>query len=297
MADQTTVPGASSVIAADVAQRMDPRLTAMFVKPEGVVGVASTFTHFIEPLRAIGDLDDQYSFDIPHTGSAYTDLKNTQLYVRGHLARRDKTKLVEDEKVSIANNFLNSLWAAVSVYVGRSQTEIYSGNHAYKAYVRQLMRFDTPTVDMIGEGMNVEILNRSVQGTTDLTAAAARGSLVAKSRQVEFIGKTHIPFFETAGYLLPECPLRVTYRKNRDAFYVVTDEANKAVEYNFFIDKIGLFVPCINVSPPLVPLLEMQTDQLPASYLYEALDMKQYPLPTATITRKYPRVFEGKLPT
>jgi hypothetical protein len=40
----------------------------------------------------------------------------------------------------------------------------------------------------------------------------------------------------------------------------------------------------------------MQTDHTPASYDYEALDMKQFPLPTGAIVRKFARVFEGKIP-
>ena len=49
--------------------------------------------------------------------------------------------------------------------------------------------------------------------------------------------------------------------------------------------------------PSLTPLLEMQTDNSPANYTYDALGMKQYPLSSGTITRRYSRIFEGKVPS
>ena len=46
--DENIVPGASSVVAQDVAQNVDARLTAMFVKPEAVMGIQSTYTQQVD---------------------------------------------------------------------------------------------------------------------------------------------------------------------------------------------------------------------------------------------------------
>ena len=43
--------------------------------------------------------------------------------------------------------------------------------------------------------------------------------------------------------------------------------------------------------------MEMQTDEAPASYHFDAIDVRQFSLPLGTRHRVYPRVFQGKLPT
>ena len=93
------------------------------------------------------------------------------------------------------------------------------------------------------------------------------------------MGPLLLDLFETEGYLILACSLRLKYHKNWDAFYMITNEGNKDVEYNFVIEHIGLSVPAMNILPALSPLLQMQTEQVPARYQYEAIDMKQYAVP------------------
>ena len=289
------VPGTTSVISKDVNQGIDPRLKAPFVKGEGLVGIQSSYTHFIEPIRPPSTTDTDFVFEIPNTGSSYLDLKNTELYVKGHLERRDGTKLLEDESALLCNNALHSIWDSVTLYCGYNQEEIFIPNHAHKAYIRQLKR---NTLRHEGSMRNQGLLTEwsdLLFGGNDFKMVM-RKAWTLSSKSTEMMGPLLLDLFETEGYLMPACPLRLKYRKNRDAFYVITDEGNKDVEYNFVIERIGLSVPAINILPALSPLLEMQTEQVPARYEYEGLDMKQYAVPKGTIIRKYSRVYEGKLP-
>ena len=105
-----TAPGVSTVVAREATQNVDPRLTAMFLKPEGSVGIESTYTYILEPIRAPTDSDQEFIFEFPNTGSAYIDLKSTELYIRGALKHRNGTVLGKKEEVVISNNFLHSLF-------------------------------------------------------------------------------------------------------------------------------------------------------------------------------------------
>ena len=296
MADESTVPGVSSVMSSEVAQNVDKRLTSMFVRPEAIVGVQSTFTHVIEPLRAVSPLDEQFDFDLPTT-NGYVDLKNMQLYIRGRLTKRDGTHLTGEDKVSVTNNLLHSLFQSVTVYVGHNQLELYSSEFPYKAYIRQLQKYDgkKPT-SMLCEGFLPEDCSRVMDGN-ELKSASSRAGMIMVSRTVELMGETLIDLFQTDSYLMPACPLRIKYRKNRDGFYVITLPEGKDQEYNFSIEKISLHAPTISVAPSMTPLLEMQTDGAPAAYNFEALGIKQFPLSKDSITRHYSRVFEGRLPS
>ena len=117
------------------------------------------------------------------------------------------------------------------------------------------------------------------------------------SKTVEFLGPTFIDLFQTEGYLMPATPLRITFKRSREQFYLTTATSNEAVEYRFSIDKIGLYVPTMKVAPYMTPLLEMQTDEVPARYRFDTIDARQFPLPKDTITRTYLRVHQGKIPS
>ena len=284
----------TSLVPTQVAQHVDPRLVAMFVQPESLVGVRSTYTHFVEPIRPPAEKDEEFVFDVPHTGTSYRDLKNAKLYVRGSLKRRNGKDLEENEKVAVTNNFLHSLFDSVTVYIGQNQAEIHSGNNPYKAYIKQLMRNKFYSPNLRNDGMQFEFQSNAFPD--DFSISLERFTWTRESRPVEFLGPTLIDFFETEGYLLPACPLRIKYRKSRDAFYVVTDPALKDVEYNFVVESIGLHIPCLNILPNLTPLLESQTNEAPARYEFEGLDMRQFSVPEGTISRKYAKVFENRLP-
>ena len=280
----------------DVAsQNIDPRLIRMFQKPEGQVGVQGTFTHFVQPLRPPTADDTDYVMELPNTGSDYIDLKNMQLYVRGSLKRATGVDLIVDEPVVLANNALHSLFESVTVFVGHNQQEIQMNNYPYKAYLRQLMTMKSAASPAsIGHGFVVE--NRNLAKGA-MGSGLARKGWTALSKVFELLGPTFIDFFQTEGYLLPATPVRVVFRRSRDSLYVNTGADNAETQFKFFIEKIGLYVPVVKIAPFLTPLMEMQTDEAPASYHFEAIDVRQFSLPKGTLHRVYPRVFQGKLPT
>ena len=247
-------------------QSVDPRLIAMFTKAEGTVGVQGSFTHFVHPMRPPSGDDVEYTFELPNTGADYIDMKNIELYVRGKLTRADGTALVDDEKVVLVNNSLHSLFETVTVLIGHNQQEIQMNNYPFKAYLRQLMHSQSSTPSMRGHGFVIEDFTDPMPATGDMGYGIDRYDWTSSSKNVEFIGPTFIDVFETEGYLLPATPLRITFKRSREQFYVTTAASNAAIDYKFTIDKIGLFVPTIKVAPYMTPLLEMQTDQVPARY-------------------------------
>ena len=81
---------------------------------------------------------------------------------------------------------------------------------------------------MVNEGMDIEIYSRAIY-PSDWTASANCYKWTSDNKTLGLMGPTLINFFQTEGYLMPTTPLQVKYRKNRDAFYMVTLEENKAV--------------------------------------------------------------------
>lgn len=276
-------------------QNIDPRLIAMFSKTEGAVGVQGSFNHFVEPSRALTEHDTQYTMELPNTSADYTDLKNIELYVRGKLKRADGTALEAEEEVVLTNNCLHSLFESINLQVGHNQQEIQISNYPYKAFLRQMMNAKTiSSPDCRGHGFTDEARS---EGIPSWSWGMPRMEWTAKSKTVEFMAPTFIDLFQTEGYLLPSTPLKIIFQRSSPEFYITTSEANKDVEYKFFIEKIGLYVPTVKVATYMLPLLEIQTDELPARYNFDSINVKQFSVPANTSTRAFSRVYQGNLPT
>ena len=232
--------------------------------------------------------------ELPNTGADYVDLKNIDLYVRGQLKKADGTSLEKAESVVLTNNALHSLFETVTVLVGHNQQEIQMNNYLYKAYIRQLMHTKTTSPACQEHGFTDD---SKVAKAEEVTMGLTRYPWTSESKVAEFLGPTYIDVFQTDGYLMPATPLRITFKRSREAFYLTTAVANKDTAYKFFIDKIGLYVPTVKVAPFMTPLLEMQTDESPARYRFDSIDARQFPLPANTTTRTFARLYQGTLPT
>ena len=292
--------GAAAVVPLDATQNVDPRLIAMFMKKPATVGIQNTVTHHIEPIRPPTITDTEYIFDLPNTGGAYLDFRNTEMYVKGYLAWKDGTRLKPDEKIVSANNFLYTLFNSVDIWVGHNQTEIHIANFPYKCFVQQLER---NTIRDPGarrtQGLWSEWRDPRFDEKTyiDYEISNFRYDWVAESKTMEMLGPLLLGFTDTEGFMLPACPFRIRFRKSHEAFYTVAGGAGEVTqEYNFVIEKFTLNVLAINISPALAPLMDLQTDTAPAVYEFNSLDMKIFSIEQGAVLRRFSRVYENKLP-
>jgi len=262
------------------------------------VGIRGSTTQFVLPTRNPAPTDQQYTFEIPHLTGDYVDLKNIELYIRWNLTRADGTLLEKDEKVVLVNNTIHSLFESAVVMIGRNQCEIQTNMYPYKAFLRQLMTTKTNCPDNVGHGFTkiTQMTERNAE-LAEVPLGQERIPWTAESKRVEFCGRTFIDCFQTPGYLLPGTPVTVTFKRSRESFYVTRTFSNREVEYRFNIEKIGLFVPSVKITPYLEPLLEMQTESSPAQYPCESITTRRYSFPAGIVTNTYRQVFHGKIPS
>ncbi len=290
------IPGATSIVETETAQTIDLRLLNPFLKESGLIGVDSTFTHKIEPDRPVSFNSAEYVFDFPNTATSYADLKNTEMYVCGELLKDDGTKITDTDLVVIGNNFLYTLFESATMYVGKNQVELYIANHPFKSFIRQLMDFRVVSSQLRTVGMNIVVDSPEYKSAYE--ANVNRRNWTAGSKNLELMGRLKgLDFFNTEAYLLPSTPVKIKFRRSREPFYVITDpDSTEQTKYHFNITDIKLYVPAIQCSSTLQPLLEMATDKFPATYPFSMLDMRRFDLPRNIITKTFRRVFDQRLP-
>ena len=288
------VPGTAAVLDSSITeQTVDSRLILPYVSPQGLIGISSVFTHVLDPLKPLSKTDNEIHFALPDTLNSYIDLRNIKMYIRGSLVRQKGEKLAAQEKVSIADNFCHSLFECVTILLGKNQLEIQHNLYPFKAYLKQLERYSQKCIEMSMAGLTIDA---PVPGIKDMTTAVARTAYIAESQEIEFTDNILADFLNSNGFLKPGFPFKIRFRKSTPAFYTVKHPDNTN-SYVFNLEEFTLKVPCVVVQPDIAELLSRQLDVAPADYRFTGTNIIQYTISGDTLTAKFSRVFQGKLPS
>ena len=100
------------------------RIIAPFSPVLKSIGVHSKHSIKVYPTRPIGVNDNEITFDMPSVGSAWVDLKNADVYIKGSLKLADGAKMTGTEEAMLVRNTYCALFESCTLHVGASFTEI-----------------------------------------------------------------------------------------------------------------------------------------------------------------------------
>jgi hypothetical protein len=275
---------------------VDDSVAALFSLPQVKIGPRQSRIHVVPPSRALNRHDKQYEFEIPILDeNAFVDLKNIKLYLRGQMEHHDGTKTTKEEKISMVNSMQSSLFSTIRLFVGNNQMEIFENNSHYRAYIKQLWKVET--VDdayLTNIGFYLDWSSDGDLDNMDRSGAMFRRTILVESKEVELYGKLMGDFFNTEGYLLPGCPLKIVLQRSDPDFYLLTTEADK--EYRFIITDLALHVPAIDIDPTVTEQIQLSLETTPATYNYDGMVIKTFSVEQGTSAKTFRSVFEGLLP-
>ena len=295
------IPGATSVLDANVTQEVDSRLIKPFCKAQGLIGIDSNFSHSLEPIRPISKTDREIQFAFPDLGNSYVNLQKIKMYVRGTLTRSNGTALhvplpgnaeQEADSVNIADNFIHTLFENVTLLLGRNQLEIQHCNYPFKAFVKQLSSYHEKSAEMEMACMTVD---PGLSHVEQVGIAKDRHPRIAGSAETEFSDLVLLDFFGCDSFLVPAFPIKIRFRRSPPSFYTVKGAQNEK-DYIFNIHEMTLKIPCVHVQPDIMEMLTSQLDVGVANYYFRGLNMMQFNLNSDTMTARF-RCFSGKIPS
>ena len=293
---------ADSIVDVESAQMIDSRLAKGLMKPAFMVGIESVNTLEYNPMKPLSTLDEEITIEVQNNSSAFLDLHNSYMYVRGYMRRVVGSNLevpTIDFKYTVANNFLHSLFSSCTLLIGTNQLELYQSNFAYSNYVKQLLRFDVQCPEMELQVLDFAPHSRKdFEGApqSEYKASLVRAGYVSGGKKVEMAGPCGLDLFSCTSYLIPGVPLKLKYRRNNERFYMVQPPDEVKEEYHFVIESMKIFIPNITVAPTLVPLLESGLDEAPAKYVFTNMNIKQYHLPVNMSEKMFYGIFSNRLP-
>lgn len=156
------------------------------------VAVERTFYEEYRPISTLASDDTPVEFFVSGQGALYTDLKKSQLYLRCRIVKSNGDYLTDQDKVSIVNQPLQSLWSQMDIVMNGKLVSCQTCNYPYKAYIKTLL-YDQH--DCNGDQLESQMFHKDTSLldsldpiTTTNEGLYLRYAIVKESKQFEIEG-------------------------------------------------------------------------------------------------------------
>ncbi|KAI8477990.1 hypothetical protein Bbelb_442810 [Branchiostoma belcheri] len=242
-------------------------------------------------------------FDIPGAGEEFTDLSQTQLYVRAKIVRANGADLAGDAKVGPVNLWLHSLFQQVDVSLGGKLITDATNCYPYRAYLETLLNFgseakqtqltsslfyqDTPgklhLVDPYPAGDNPEVNEGLVK----------RASMIRESRELDLVGPLHVDLFFQDRYLLSKVDVKINLHRAKHQFSLMSQGGE---QYKVVITEASVFLRKVNLLPTYQLSIESRLNKETAKYPLRRIQVKPFTISQGNHTVSNDNLFLGQVP-
>ncbi len=251
-------------------------------------------------------------FFIPGSGNQYIDLKNTRLYVQCHITMGDGTPIPDfpadpqanvpvDAMVSVANNFLHTLFRQVEVFWGDKQVSSSGLFYPYKSYIDTLLNNDVGAKqsqlqaqgfhkDTPGYLEDPDIVFGSNEGLLE------RSKLFRASAKVDMEGPLYVDVFQQqTSMLLNGVDMRVKLQPSNTPFCFIS--ANPQADYKIVLDKVLLRVCKVSANAHVFLENEKLLRKMTAKYPYMKAELTIRSIEQNQANLSVENVFQAKIPS
>jgi hypothetical protein len=197
-------------------------------------------------------------------------------------------------KVSVANNFLHSLFQQCTIHLNETQITPSTSLYAYRAYIETVLGYGGDYKDSQARSA-LYIRDDNVTVVED-PGFIARANVVSGGKEFDLIGKPCVDICAQTRYLIPGIDVRIAFYRSPDDFYIHSEDRN-TIHYKCDILEAKLLV----TKHVLLPQILSQHSKLwqsgfPALYPQRRVIMKSYSLALGTIQNINENLLNGVLP-
>ena len=236
---------------------------------------------------------------IPGTGDAYLVLANTYLLIRAKVVRGVGTDLAADIPVAPVNNWFQSLFSQVDVYLNDTLVTPSLNTYPFRAYVDTVLSYGAEakntlklTSQLWYKDTAVHMDAPTVDGGN--TGLIERQRHIAESRIVEVMGRLHVDLFLQDRFLLNGVSVKIRLVRSNDAFSLMAGGQNP--DYNVQIVDTVLFARKAVLSPTVQMAHIKALEKGTAKYPIRPVDCKVYSIPQGAMSHTHENLFLWTLP-
>jgi hypothetical protein len=241
-------------------------------------------------------------FDIASSGDDYVDFANSFLYVRVKIVRAGGAHLDPTDTIGPANNFLHSLFSQVDVSLNGTLITSSTNTYPYRAYIENLLTYGpaakqshlTGCLFYKDEAGKMDQANPNADAGDRNGGLTKRAAFIARSREVDLIGRIHSDIFFQQRYMLNEVNTKIKLTRSKDAFCLMAsgDQAFKVK-----IMSAALFVRKVKISPSVYLAHAKTLETGLAKYPIRRVICKTFTIPSGYLDISQEKLFSGQLPS
>jgi hypothetical protein len=277
-----------------------PNGLLLFNLPPYQTAISSSYYVNVRPVSQLSDCSP-VEFHISNQGTDYMDLQRMKLHCKVNVTHSDGTPLTQDEHVTPVDNFLQSLWSQIVVYL-QGQLVSSDGFYAHKAKLQTMLNYG-------GEATNTqlqsqlyfpdEVQSESEMNLSDVAAGAnlgvlSRGSYIALSKSCSMEGALNLDILQMHRYLINGIDLSLKLFRNTPNFCLTSDVVG--AEYKINLEDIYLKVCKIKVNSSLIIGHSRALESSTAKYPYVKTEMKMSSIASSQMSYIWDNLYSSVCP-
>ena len=303
----------TSIGVGGLSQSKDDVVTSMFdlfSPPQIENGIARTVNETFRPIAGTNPDTRSFEFLIPADPQKFTEAESLLLHGRMKVRKVDgqgqKSDLAAGERVSLINNWCDSLFKSVKVYMGVNAIDISdpsSHAYAYKSYLENHLSYGAAAKEVVlpSRGYDKDTPGKIDDVGTDTANSGnkkfeSKRALLLKNGFIDFSIPVHSDFCTIARFIPPNIEIQMRFEKNETNFVLMapTDTNTYAIE----LEKVKI---TIDRHIPSAQVMKYYNEQVRAGKKVRLpMDrsiVKTYPVPTgSTDLSKYNFFSQSQLP-
>ena len=251
---------------------------------------------YYEECFPITKLDDNgpVEFVIENATEKFIDLINTYMRVKMKVVKADGSDLGAEDKVSVTNYPIGTIFSQVDVNLGGSMISNSTNTYPYRAYLETLLNFGA---DAWNSQLSMSLFNKDTANHMDETDPDGE-NVGLKERNtysdsvIEICGRLHSDLFEQGRLIVNGIPLKIILNRQRDSFMLMSENAGFKVK----LLNVTLVVRKVQLTPHKFAEIQKMIEMNAAVYPLNRVTVKTHSVASGLTSLNWDNVFMGQLP-
>lgn len=239
-----------------------------------------------------------YEIILPNDSNEYTQLDSIRLSGEVEVVKADGAAIAEADVVSVVNNFPQTLFRQIEVYLNNTVVnDLSTPTYPYKAFLENHLSYDRDLKLTTLKAREMYIVDtvgteEDVAGALKVDGGIKARALLIRGKKVFFDMKLHIDVLQSRKYLLPGIEMKLKFIRNNDNFSIIASAAGPKIKVN----NLELSARKIVVDPIVSHAIENKLSTTPVCYPIANSKIKTFLLNANTQSQHVAQIFRGKLP-
>lgn len=265
----------------------------LFAAPITQTSVESGTDVHYKPTAALTD-ESPIEFVISGAGENYFDLSLTRLKLAVKITKRSGENLVADARVAPVNNWFDSLFSQVDIYLNQKLISPPSNAYAYRSQIESLLNYDSSAKK---SHLTTKLWYQDTAGRMDVLDDSNLGfmkrlNFTSSSKTVDLIGFLHVDLFSQNRFMLNGVEMRVKLVRNKDAFHIMSTDDDVRAQ----ITSATLIVRKVKINPSILLAHGHALEKGNALYPLTRVDIKSFTIGSGLLSKSIDNIYTGQQP-